>query len=244
MNDDKLERINLPWRSASDEVGCNFAFGDLVTNLPRRLTVDGRIHAPTLLAASGAIAGYAAQQTLFSEIYIHKDPGALQRNGIQIVGSKPGSQYFFGDLLNARLVSQGPYDSAERLWSLAAGAAVQCGVPMDALPKPDSMFAHVSRVLGSPEEGFPSLPEVRPQAPVKELMKVAWPLAKMCFNGELSGNVIKPPVVVTYRWRPAIAAVAAHRFIRDAHSVVPAEKALIVLFESAIYASKLNFALG
>src|SRR5262249_15475191 len=116
MSDNQLHDAGLPWRGAPDDIACNFAVGDLILNLPRLLTVDGKIHAPTLLAASGAIAGYAAQQALLSEL--STDPAALQRNGLQLVETATGNQYYFGDLLNARLLRQGTESGAERLWSM------------------------------------------------------------------------------------------------------------------------------
>jgi hypothetical protein len=63
----KTAADDLPWKNAQDAVGCNFALGHLVGNFPRRLTIDGRIHAETYISAVGAIAGYAAQRTLFAE---------------------------------------------------------------------------------------------------------------------------------------------------------------------------------
>ena len=106
------------------------------------------------------------------------------------------------------------------------------------------MFEHVARTVGSQAEGFPSLSDARPQRPARDLLKAVWPLALQCFNGELSGKVLQDKTPVTPRWRPAIAAIAANRFIRDVQSVLPPGKAVIVLFESAIYASKLKLQLG
>src|SRR5262245_36085963 len=237
------EMRDMPWPvSAPEYAVSNFALGDFINNLPRHLTVEGRVHAETLLAASGAVAGYAAQQTLFAEI--SSDAAALQRHGFQILESKAGDQYYYGDVLNARLFAPGPEEAHERLWPLVAGAAVTCGLAPEALPKPEPMFAHVSRVIGSDTEGFPSLAEARPHLPAKELLKLIWPLALQCFNGELSAKVLQPTMAVPHRWRPAIAAIAANTFIRQVRSVLAPDKAVIVVFESAIYASKLKLQLG
>jgi hypothetical protein len=66
MRTEQLEEF--PWKDdAKNFIGCNFAYGDLMNNLPRFLTVEGRIHAETFVAASGAIAGFAAQQTLLAQ---------------------------------------------------------------------------------------------------------------------------------------------------------------------------------
>lgn len=56
---------DFPWKGEPDDIACNLALGDLINNLPRRLTVNGRIHAETFITASGAIAGFAAQQAFF-----------------------------------------------------------------------------------------------------------------------------------------------------------------------------------
>jgi hypothetical protein len=236
-----LEGKEYPWAEANDEITCNFALGDLILNLPRRLTVEGRVHAETMLAASGAIAGYAAQQTLLSDI---GGEANLAQHGLQILSSKAGNQYYYGEALNRRLINQGPEDAREKLWSLAAGGAVGAGLAVEALPDLQPMYTHVSRTLGSETEGLPSLAGHRPQMPVRQLLTAVWPLALMCFDGELSAKVVPGRVVAAPRWRPAIAAWAANKFIRDVQSVLAPDKALIVLFESAICASKLRLQLG
>ncbi len=241
MSDNRLQDASFPWKGEPDEIACNFAVGDLILNLPQLLKVDDKIHAPTLLAAGGAVAGYAAQQALLSEG--PTDPTGLKRSGIHIVETKSGDEFYFGDPLNFRLLARGMEDTAMRLWPLAAGAAVQGGLGVDGVPEFRPMFRHVAEMLGSPDEGYPSLAELRPRIPTKELLKIAWPVARMCFNSELSGRFVKPRVLVSPRWRPVVAAQAAHRFIRDASPVVGARNALIALFESAIYASKLKLPL-
>ena len=160
---------DFPWKDAPDVIACNLAFGDLVNDLPRRLTVEGRVHAETLLASIGAVAGLNASE----------------------------------------------------------------------LPKLENMFKHVSQTLGGELEGFPSLSEHRPQAPARELLQQFWPLAVMCFNGELSGAVAKSGAV-RQRWRPIIAAYAANTFIRKVQSVLGPAAAIVIVMETAIYTSKLD----
>ncbi len=228
---------NFPWKNARDETACNFAFGDLVNNLPRRLTIDRRIHAETLLASIGAIAGFAAQRALFAQLAESTDKSAVSE--IHVATTESGGKYFFGDPLNFALFPQTDAEAPLRLWSLAAGGAVAAGLSASDLPKPDDMFRHVSQTLGGEFEGLPSLPEHRPQGTAQELLKLFWPLAMMCFKGELSGAVARSGAV-GQRWRPVIAAYAANRFIGDVRSVLPPAMALIIVVETAIYASKLD----
>jgi hypothetical protein len=235
------ERFSLgdfPWEHQPDEVACNLALGDLINNLPRRLTVNGRIHAETFITASGAIAGFAAQQALFFHLTEAKDNSTLDQ--IKVVTTKTGGKYYFGEPLNRTLFPQSNAEGPLKLWSLAAGAAVANGLHQSDLPDPAAMFAHVSQALGGELEGLPSIPKQNhPQLPAKELLKLVWPLAMMCFSGELSGVVAKSGAV-TQRWRPVISARAAHTFMRQVKDVLDPNKAVILVMEGAIYASKLN----
>lgn len=227
----------FPWADDPAYAAINFALGDLINNLPRRLTIDGRIHAETFVAASGAVAGYAAQRALFTRL--SETPGRLDAE-IKIATAKNGDRFFFGDALNEALLGRSQADAGERLWPLAAGAAVTAGLKLEDLPSVDPFFAHVARTIGSAEEGDSSIAGRRLQAPAKELLKAVWPLALMCFNSQLSGKVLQPPVVVPPRWRPVIAARAAAASIGKVAGVLPPREALTILMETAIYASKLH----
>ena len=79
-------------------MACNYALVHLGHNLRQRLTIEGRIHAETYISAVGAIAGYAAQRTLFAET-----PPVVGVN-INRVAVASGEQYWFGDTLNYMLV--------------------------------------------------------------------------------------------------------------------------------------------
>ncbi|HEY4029044.1 MAG TPA: hypothetical protein VGM25_01765 [Caulobacteraceae bacterium] len=226
-----------PWKGAPDGVAADLALADLVNNLPRKLTVDGRTHAETLLAASGAIAGYTAQRSLMFRMTAEEivDPSS----GIQILQSTAGGLFFFGEPLDQALVALSPVDH-HKLWPLAGSAAIEAGLDPNDLPPLTPMFDHVASTLGSPREGTTSIEGVRFQAATFALLRTVWPLAMTCFNGQLSGQQLNPPVVVTPPWRPVIAALAAGRMIRDTASVLPPRKALTIVMETAIYASKLS----
>jgi hypothetical protein len=225
-----------PWKSAPDGPAANVALADLINNLPRHLTVEGRLHAETLLAASGVIAGYAAQRALMAGMSTEDivDP----RSGIQVVQTTRGGFFFYGDPLDQALIPMSPADP-HKLWALAASGAVDAGLDANDLPDVAAMFEHVGMTLGSDWEGMTSFPDVQFEAPTWQLLKSVWPFAQMCFNGQISGQALSPPVVVSQRWRPVIAAVAANRMIRHTALAVPPRKALTIVMETAIYASKL-----
>jgi hypothetical protein len=230
----KATAVELPWKNTEDAVACNFALGRLVGNLPRRLTIDGRIHAETYISAVGAIAGYAAQRTLFAE-----NPPVMGVN-INRVGVASGKQYWFGDTLNYMLVPKTEADVSRCVWSSAAGGAVGAGLQPPQMPKLDAMFKHVAATIGGADEGKSSVP-VRHQAQLvaRDLLKAVWPVAVLCFSGKFP-DVNREFGVVPVGWWSAIAARASSRPIQDVKNVLPPDIALTLLMESAIYCSKLD----
>jgi hypothetical protein len=226
--------VDLPWTNAQDAVACNFALGHLVGNLPRRLTISGGIHAETYISAVGAIAGYAAQRTLFAA-----SPPVMGAN-INRVSVKSGEQYWFGDSLNYMLVPRTEADASRCVWPAAAGGAVGAGLLPQQLPKLDAMFKHVTSTIGGANEGKSSVPD-RHQAQLRagDLLKTVWPLALTCFSGKFPDgkhDFGAAPVA----WWSAIAARASGRPIQNVKGVLPPDIALTLLMESAIYCSKLD----
>ena len=235
-NDSPRAPYAAPWKDAPDGAAANVALADLVNNLPRRLTVDGVLHAETLLAATGAIAGFAAQRALMDGMTAEQvvDPSS----GFDIVQTTNGGYFFFGEPLDRALLPQSPADP-HKLWTLAASGAITGGLDANALPPIAPMFEFVAKTIGSDREGTTSVRDCHLRAPARELLMVVWPLALDCFNGQVSGQALTPPMAVGQRWRPVIAAHAANRMIRHTALAVPPLKALTIVMETAIYASKL-----
>jgi hypothetical protein len=233
-NQMKTTTNELPWKGTPDEVACNLAFGHLVGNLPRRLTVDGRIHAETCVSAVGAIAGYAAQRTLFA-----RTPPIIGVN-INQVGVTSGEHFWFGDALNNMLVPQTVAEGTRCVWSLAAGGAVSAGIPPQDIPDLGAMFKFVASTIGGPNEGRSSVPaEHQAHQPARDLLRVVWPVAAVCFSGKFPGASHEWPEAPV-SWWSAIAAQASNRPIQDVKNVLRPDIALKLLMESAIYCSKLD----
>jgi hypothetical protein len=220
----------LPWKEAQESAACNFALGHLVANLPVRLRIDGRIHAETYISAVGAIAGYAAQRTLF---------GDTQPHNVQLATVASGDEFWFGDTLNDMLVPQTEAGLGRCVWSLAVGGAVGAGLQPERLPDLGAMFRHVASTIGGPNEGRASVAaEHQPQMAWRDLLKVVWPVATMCFSGRFP-DARREYGAVPVEWWSAIAAQASSRPINDVKEVLAPDLALTLLMESAIYCSKL-----
>jgi hypothetical protein len=223
----------LPWKGTADEVACNFALGHLVENVQRRAAVAGRIHAETYVSAVGAIAGYAAQRTLFAG-----NPGVSLNRATTV----SGEQYWFGDALNDMLVPKTNAEANRCVWSLASGGALAAGLRPQQLPNFGAMSGHVASTIGGESEGRSSVPAVhQAHLPARKLLLTVWPTAIMCLTGKFPGaNASRVYGEAPVAWWSAIAAQASNRPIIDVKSVLSPDIALTLLMESAIYCSKLD----
>lgn len=128
------------------------------------------IHAETYISAVGAIAGYAAQRTLFAET-----PPVIGRN-IHRISTKSGQQYWYGDALNNMLLPKTEADGNHGVWSLAAGGALGAGSRLQQMPSLDAMFKHVTSTIGGANEGRTSVPaQHQAHLAARDLLKVVWP---------------------------------------------------------------------
>jgi len=219
-----------PWANWPDAISCNIACGELIANLPQTFTMDGRIHAETLIAAAGALAGWGAQQSLLT-----RDDVA----GLQAATVTDGRRFLLGDALNEMLFSNDPKIAPSRVINILLGGAVQHGAARDALPDIGGMFGYVARNLGGEREGWPSTPDThRPAMAANKLLAHALPLLKTVMTRE---HPHRPPPEQQLRkssWA-AITARAAGGIMNQVCTVSPPIIAATIGCESAIYASKL-----
>lgn len=228
-------RPDYPWAGWPDQIGCNFALGHLVNNLPALLTVDGRLHADTLICAAGAIAGWAAQRSLVARAP-QGSPGSTTAH---IVTTKDGRRFLYGDAINNMLVAPDASQASNCVWNCMAGTAISAGLAGSRLPSVTDMFAQVSRTLGSPLEGLPSLPENRPSAPVAVLLQRVRPFALSCLTGEIDRITKANGFAAAETSWQAVTAWMAASILAKCVSIMKPEAALTLGMESAIYASKL-----
>jgi len=124
------------------------------------------VHVESLLTALGALAGYACQANLRAQALAK---GMSETAPFQVVGTKDGKQYFFGDLLNNALAG-----SQYSVWGLVGGAAQHAGAKD--FPDLNEVFQHTSSVLGSEQFGIPRVPEKhKPADTPLNYLKTLWP---------------------------------------------------------------------
>lgn len=182
------------------------------------------VQAETILSAAGALAGFAAQESIW-EGFVR--PGKLTRvQAFVCVQTKSGQTYYFGDLLNKIVASTTRGELS--IWRMVAGAAVQLGA--QSLPDLKPIFVQCSETVGTPAFGRP------PQAEkwsLKELPRDAlrhWPPVKSIL---LTAGV-QPP-----HWGLEVA-LAAQKLILQIKDVVPPDIAAFIVMQSAIPMSKID----
>lgn len=232
----------FPWAGQADETACNYAFGMLIRNLPARVMIENKLHAPTLMAAIGAVAGVSAQVSLLADV--EKIQKATEDKKILEVKLKDGRTLLYGDALNEMLYSaRDPVLARSRVWNMMVSAALTKGLDRKDLPNVPEMFKHVSEAFGTPKEGRPSTPDnAQPVMPVRDLLRLVGPVSFAALAGEMqpTGAVGGEPIRSNRKSWVAITAQAAGNLLLTATKIMPPALCLSIAMESAIYASKLR----
>ena len=236
----KADMAGVPWERENDAAECDAATANLLTALPRRLTRNGVVHAETCLAAIGAIVGLTAQRALFQHLTEQNDTATLKQ--VRSGRTRTGIEYFSGEPLNRMLApapgAKTPGAKSGGVWSLIAAGALRVGLPRHQLPDLGEMFAHVAKSLAQDGEGRPSTPKHQPHMTGRETLQIVWPVAMDCFQGRTPDMFPHRPTAIR-RW-PAIAGCVAGELIQETATILHPRTGLIIVMESAIYASKIR----
>ena len=211
-------------RSAEDPlVGAKIGAKEISARLIHAMNQGGGVHLPSLLCALGSLAGYACQAALRAHAVAKGQPETAP---FQVVGTKDGRQWFFGDSLNQLLAGPG-----HSVWGLLAGGAQQAGCTN--FPDLGEMFQHITSVLGSATFGVPRVPDEhapsdRPAAYLKGLWPALLPTVEL-FCPESS------------HW-PVLYGLAGQEAIINGQKVLDPCLALRLSMESALSMSKVDLA--
>lgn len=107
------------------------------------------VHLESILCALAAMAGYSCQAALRA---LAQNSGLPETNGLSVVETHDGQQFFFGDPLNNML-----FGGRMAPCNLAAGMAQQCGCTE--FPNMHDVFGYVTSTVGKASFGIPRLPE-------------------------------------------------------------------------------------
>jgi hypothetical protein len=208
-------------RKTDPLVGAKIGAREVFQHLLKGLASEKGVHAESLLAALGALAGYACQVSARQQA--SKAPAGTD-SGLMRVQTQDGRTYYFGDALNKPLA-----ESKYSVWSLAAAAAQDAGC--NPLPDLHEMFKHVAESLGSPAFGAPRLPAGSSlMQPPEQMLRQLWkPLV-----AEVAAYCPDPQ-----EW-PVLFGLAIQQAIGAAKSAFDPRVSLGIAMESAIAMSKVD----
>ncbi|GHU13123.1 hypothetical protein AGMMS50225_22590 [Betaproteobacteria bacterium] len=154
-------------RSKEDPlVGAKLGAKEVFQRLLEGMKDSKGVHIESLLTALGALAGYACQADLRAQALAK---GMPETAPFQVVGTKDGKYYFFGDPLN-NILAGDQYS----VWSVVGGAAQHAGAKE--FPDLNEIFQYTASVLGSEQFGIPRVPENHKPGDIPlNYLKVLWP---------------------------------------------------------------------
>ncbi len=203
------------------------ALGDIPTRiadwLMRELKDERGIHCETILTAIGALAGYAAQQALWEGMV---KPGKLAiREAFTVVETSSGATYFFGDALDALIVSMEPKHLS--IWKIVAGGALAGGG--DHLPEMGNLLRHCAATVGTPGFGLPRLPDDHlPSIMPRAALDRFWPGARLFLT-------LAEPL----HW-PIHMAHAAQKLMQMMKGSIAPDLAVRIIMEAAVPMSRVD----
>jgi len=212
-------------------VGSNDLANDIVAWLSHDLRRGKQVQYEAVLCALGALAGYAAQQAIREALV---KPGKLSLDqAFVVIETRSGEVYFFGDLLNAVIVSE---DDAKRrgkasghasIWKIVSEGGYEAGAIN--LPDVNDMIKHCAATVGSPEFGLPRVPEAHmPEILPRDAVSRFWPEARRRLAG-----------TEPMSW-PLHLAMAAHKLIVDVRDALRPDIAVLIVMEAAVPMSKID----
>jgi hypothetical protein len=209
---------------SKEKVGDDVFASQLVDMLELAYSESGGRARESRLSAIGALAGFAAQQAIW-EGFVR--PGRMAITGaFDVVQTKSGETFFFGDLLNTILAST---TKGVSVWRLVGSGAITAGATD--LPDLEPIFANAAATAGGTSFGVPRLPpEHLPTENPRDALIRLWPKAKAL--------LIERKIEALF-W-PLEIALAAQRLIVGIKSEIDPKLAAVIVMEAAIPMSKVD----
>lgn len=192
----------------------------IISRLLHGLATPKGVHAESLLAVVGGLAGYAAQVSLRARAELD---GSDLSSSFHTIRTSDGRLFVVGEALSCSLTAD-PYS----IWRLAAAEAVHAGCRE--LPDPGELFSHGIDSLGTEQFGRPMVPaRHQPSEAALICLPYVWPLLFPLARESCSHA----------RDWPRVFAMAAQQAMAMSRSILEPALALRIIMDTAIAQSKL-----
>jgi hypothetical protein len=203
----------------------------LLAWLSHELRSGNNVQPESALCALGALAGYAAQQAIREAVV---KPGKLALDqAFVVIETRSGDVFYFGDLLNAVIVSKDGGQNGTRdkghasIWKIVSDGGYEAGAIN--LPDVIDMIKHCAATVGKEEFGIPRiagahLPLILPREAVSRF----WPAVRRRLT-----------CAEPMSW-PLHLAMAARTLIVDLKDTIRPDIAVQIVMEAAVPMSKID----
>lgn len=224
VHDDPGERKAAP-------VSHDDGSGALIHWLQGELRDGRRIQHEAVLCALGALAGYAAQQAIRESLV--KTGKLTLDQAFVVIETRSGEVFFFGDLLNAVIVSRdggqvGGRDKGHAsIWKIVSDAGYEGGAIN--LPDINDIIKHCAATVGGDDFGIPRIADVHmPQILPHDAVSRFWSTTRHALEG-----------AEPMSW-PLHLAMAAGRLIVELKDTIRPDIAVQIVMEAAVPMSKID----
>ncbi|WP_158813143.1 hypothetical protein [Methylocapsa sp. S129] len=223
------QNARFPWSNQPDSPAYDIGLGNLMHTMRAAVAVDRRLHAETLICASGLVAGFAAQSALLLQVRALN--GSAPNGKLLIVQPyRDGPRYLFGDPLNEML---------KTAFGWSRGGALAAGLPSDSIPAVDESYRYVARMISQQNSQFCVGPEHQPLLHPEKLFASIWPHCCRALTSIPLGDRNYSASSWRHAW-PLIAAYVTGQFIAEVKDVLEPSVSIVLAFETSLYGSKLD----
>lgn len=204
----------------------------IMNTVVQNCVFDGVTHAPTALAALGAMAGFGCQMAIRDDVI--KTGQMPENEALMVSQGADGSRYYFGPLLNQPLLML-----PTSVYSIICNGMRGAGETV--FPDPEATLKKVLDTLGTPTFGLPSLPpayqlKARPVDCLKHFWPQLYPRISQYYGDPAQGGIAP----ISLGW---FFATAAGWVIVSAKDVFPPSLSGPMAFEIAMSMARLDPAL-
>jgi len=204
-------------------IGAKLGAKEFVQRIMEGMKDEKGVHIESMLCAFGALAGYSCQAGV-RQLLVHEN-GINEKEAFVIVDCADGRKYFAGETLNKPLV-----ESQYSVWALAGGAAQHLGA--ENLIDIGEIFKYVIQTVGSEKFGILRISEDHKPGDLPcNYLKYLWPAIF---------PVVKQFCSAPVEW-PILFGLAIQEVMYSGKDVIAPLQALMIVMESAVPMSKVDF---
>lgn len=229
--------MRFPWQPESETRG-NMAIGNLRESLLKVLANEQGVHVETLMAALGALHGFASQNAALARVIAAKDAGeTLPESAIALVKTVDEKRFLFGDWINKHIFYTEENDlSLERI---TLGTAHAMGIELTDLVDASKLAGEIAETVGSETFGQSNvIADHHPHQSAVSLVNDLWQLFLDIMELE-SPNAPNEPALNVEHY-PAFVSVVVAQFLEMTKDVLDSRIAVQLLLESAMITAKID----